>query len=221
VPSPKEAFFEMCKAKKLANAVAKRFIHEATEQLKEYLESKQYLRYSSLEDVIDGWETTAKDKWKTAVGREAFDNLYDNVPIDYSFRKLVDDFTAKTIWLLVWAELIFWDKDTHHGYVYNGGDSLTLVHKRLHETGRELGVQVVCALQKKYDLNKALALARKRMYPENKKMQASATSNFNDYLKSAGISIVQNAFFPDEPKYQHGKAFDKYMEYLTLLQNYA
>ncbi len=236
-PSPKEAFFDMCNATELANAVAKRFIFKATRDLGRRLISNRQLKYHPLYEVIDGWIETADDERHTAAGKGAFDDLYKGKEVvdpnynymdpdafdgsyiekDYDFRRLVKAFTKDTIALLVWDNLLFWDKDSIDGYTPDTDDLLTLVHERLHVAGRELGVQVVCLLQDKYDLNKANdnAYVDGRLDVMNES-RLRAISKFKDAVKNAGISIVKTAFHP-EPQHQHGKPHDDYLRYLRNL----
>jgi hypothetical protein len=146
---------------------------------------------------------------------DAVDESY--IEVDTDFRELVKAFTENTIALLVWKNLIFWDTDTVDEYVHDGDDLLTLVHERLHAAGRELGVQVVCILQDKYDLNKAYddAHVNGRLNVMDP-ILLRKISDFADAVNNAGILIVETAFHPSP---LHGKPYNDYQQYLRNLVN--
>ena len=238
-PSPKDAFFDMCNANKLANAVAKRFIFKATRKLGSHLINNRQLNYQSLNEEMNGWIETAEDKWDTAAGKGAFEDLYEGkevfdpsynpmdpdavdesyIEVDTDFRELVKAFTKNTIALLVWDDLLFWDPNTTDGYVHDDDDLLTLVHERLHAAGRALGVQVVCILQDKYALNKAYdnATVNGRLNVMNE-ILLRKISDFAEAVNNAGTCIVETAFQPS-PLYRHnnGQPYYAYRRYLSRL----
>lgn len=162
-PNQKSAFFAMCDAKKLANAVTKWFILEATRRLKDVLLIDQDMyglnapAAHSVLGEIDDWISHAEKAWKRTAGREEFEKLYvNNTNGDWTKLTKSDctplqdrpaactllTFTNTTIDTLFQdgRGLIF---RTSTGYL-QPEIVATQARERLDMVGKELGMWVVC-----------------------------------------------------------------------------
>jgi len=239
MPNRRTAFFAMCDAKKLANAVTKWFILKATSRLKERLLTDEIMYdYKGIRGPvlgeIDNWISRAEEAWKKTAGREEFEKLYVNNKSGDWTKLTKSDCTPLQDRPAACTLLTF--TDTTMDALFQDGREMifrtdlgfldpaivaTQTRDRLDTVGKELGMWVVCLQRDDKKLPAAIQgdkeAAEHFHAPKDDPLWNHSSSFYRWRLYRAGEAIM-NTIFPDPSPTHAGQTIENLT---TAIQRYA